>query len=177
MLIVVEARQMDIQWDKVRNSEEYRNSAVSSSDGHSMGCLRAHKSQEPEDTVKDEQLVSMFRSDCDSIGTMCIPAQRRAVNRRKPYQPYSLQPFHHPTKAACLCSPKPLGSLDQADVSCLELVQSYASQDSRGVQKPVASFAQIGVSLLGDVVDDDGLDTHVRVDKHGSCEEGIQGGI
>lgn len=75
------------------------------------------------------------------------------------------------------CSPKPLGSLDQANVRRLELVQTYTSQDGGCVQKPVAGPAQVGVSLLRNVVDNDGLDTHVRVDEQGSGEQGIQGGV
>lgn len=76
-----------------------------------------------------------------------------------------------------LCLPNTLDSLRDTDVVCLKLVQTNAYSQGGGVQSPPEQLAQTGVSLLGDVVDDDGLETDVGMDEDGGAEDRVHGGV
>ena len=76
-----------------------------------------------------------------------------------------------------LCRPDPLDSFCDTNVIRLELVQSHANSQGSSVETPPKELPRSGVSLLGDVVDDDGLETHVGVKQDGSAEDSIGGGV
>lgn len=76
-----------------------------------------------------------------------------------------------------LCLPHALDSLGDADVIRLELVQANAYDDGGGIQPPPEQPAQTGVSPLGDVVDDDGLEANVGVDEDGRAQDRVHGGV
>ena len=66
-----------------------------------------------------------------------------------------------PNHSLSSCRPNSLDSLRQTDVCRLKLVQTNADQDSCGIQAVPKQLAGLRQPLLGDVVDDDGLETHV----------------
>lgn len=76
-----------------------------------------------------------------------------------------------------LSLPHSLDRLSDTNIIGLKLVQTNTDSDSSQVQPPPENLAQAGISLLGDVVDDDLLEAHVGVEEHGGAEDGIHGGV
>lgn len=79
--------------------------------------------------------------------------------------------------ASTLCLPEPPDSLGNSNVVGLKLVQSHADSDGRKIQAPPEDLSQARVALLGDVVDDDGLEAEVRVQQEGGAQDGVGGGV
>lgn len=75
------------------------------------------------------------------------------------------------------CSPHPLDRLCHTNIVGLKLVQADANRNRRQVERPPEKLTQAGVFLLGDVVDDDGLEADVRVKEHSGAEDGIHGRV
>lgn len=70
--------------------------------------------------------------------------------------------------------PNPLDRLRQPNVVRLELVQPHADERGRGAEPPVERALRLGVLARGDVVGDDVLETHVRVEEKRAAEEGVE---
>ncbi|KAL3958645.1 hypothetical protein ACCO45_006807 [Purpureocillium lilacinum] len=86
-------------------------------------------------------------------------------------------PHTHSPRSSRLCSPNPSDGLRDAHVVGLKLVQADADGDGRGVEQPPEALAEAGVSLLGDIVDENLLEAEVRVQQHGAAEDGVHGGV
>jgi hypothetical protein len=90
----------------------------------------------------------------------------------------SIFPFFFPfLYISALCLPESLKGLRDTNIVGLKLVQAHANSDSRNVQTPPEDFSQAGVALLGDVVNDDGLEADVRVQEDGGAQDGVGGGV
>lgn len=70
--------------------------------------------------------------------------------------------------------PNPLDRLRQANVIRLELVQPHTDKRRRGAESPVESALRLGVLARGDVVGDDVLEAHVRVEEERAAEDGVE---
>lgn len=84
---------------------------------------------------------------------------------------------HFPSFRDDLSLPHPLDSLCQANVVGLKLVQTDANQDSGGVEGPHGELAGLGETAVGDIVDEDILETGVRVHEDCAAESGIEHGV
>ena len=73
--------------------------------------------------------------------------------------------------------PDALHSLGEADIVGLELVQANADDKGGCVETPLEKLACLGIFAVGNVVDDDGLETHVAVDEDGGAQQGIHAGV
>lgn len=84
---------------------------------------------------------------------------------------------HFPSFRGDLSFPHPLDSLCQTNVVGLKLVQTDANQDSGGVEGPHGELAGLGETAVGDIVDEDVLETGVRVHEDCAAESGIEHGV
>lgn len=73
--------------------------------------------------------------------------------------------------------PKSLDSLGDANIVGLELVQSNADGQGSDVEQPAEEGSQTGVSAIGDVVNDDLLETGVGVEEENAGEDGVGGRV
>lgn len=78
---------------------------------------------------------------------------------------------------SCLCRPDTLDKLGDTNVVRLKLVQAHTNNESRAVQRPPENLVQTGMCSLGDVVDNNLLETHVGVEEESTAEDGIGGGV
>lgn len=86
----------------------------------------------------------------------------------------SSDPVHHHSS---LSLPHPLDCLRNTDIIRLELVQTNADRQRCEVEKPHEGLVKTGEAVLGDVVDDDGLETDVGVKEDGAAEDGVHGRV
>lgn len=97
------------------------------------------------------------------------PKSKQSAPSRARYQ---RKPPSHSSRSH-LCLPDPLDSLCDTHIVRLELVQSHADGDGCQVQGPPECLVEAGPAALGDVVGDDLLEAHVRVEEDGTAEDRI----
>jgi hypothetical protein len=68
-------------------------------------------------------------------------------------------------------------SLSNTNIVGLKRVQRNAQQDGCCTERPVGSGANLGHSVLGEVVDDARLETDVRVDNEQGAEDRVGDGV
>lgn len=76
-----------------------------------------------------------------------------------------------------LCLPNPLDGLCDANIVCLEFVQTDSYKDGGSVQAPHEQLAGLGVSAVGNVVDEDALEAGVGMNNEGGAKRGVENGV
>jgi len=74
----------------------------------------------------------------------------------------------------CSCFPDPFDPFRQSHVVCLEFVKSNTNHQRCQSQSPPENDSCLAIMVHRDVVDDDGLESRMRVDQEKRTEGGIQ---